>query len=129
MSKIFNQEQQKENRKTLRNDMPIAERMLWMELRSKRLDGFKFRRQFGIANYIVDFYCPSAQVVIEIDGDSHYEIGVQKKDALRQSFIESLGIKVLRFTNTEVRENMEYLLEKIKECLNGQTEPPLTPPS
>ncbi len=128
MTEIFNQESNKEKRKALRNDMPIAERLLWMELRSKRLDNFRFRRQFGIANYIVDFYCPSEQMVIEIDGDSHYEADAQRKDAMRQSFIESLGIKVLRFTNIEVHENMEQVLERIKECLKVGR-PPLTPPS
>ncbi|MBU1034815.1 endonuclease domain-containing protein [Patescibacteria group bacterium] len=128
MTEIFNQEFHKEKRKTLRSEMPVAERKLWMELRGKRLDDYKFRRQFGISKYIVDFYCPSAHMAIEIDGDSHYEAGAQKKDAVRQSFIESFGIKVLRFTNTEVRENMEQVLDRIRECIKSRR-PPLTPPS
>jgi len=127
MTELFNRQSQKELRQSLRSEMPKAELLLWLEIRNKRLDGYKFRRQVGIGPYIVDFYCPSLRLVIEIDGDSHFEDGAEEKDKARQSFLEEKGIRVLRFTNTDVYQNIEQVMEGIRETIGRR--PPLTPPS
>lgn len=109
-TKIFNRATQKRLRQHLRNHRPEPEKILWRELRASQL-GFKFRRQHGIGKYIVDFYCSEKKLVVEIDGDSHYQNGQQRKDNDRDTFINSLEIKVLRFTNDEVMKNLEGVLE------------------
>jgi len=102
--------------------MPPAEVLLWSKLKDKRLKGYKFRRQYSIDNFIVDFYCPKLKLAIEIDGDSHYVEGADINDRERQSIIESYGITFLRFTNKEIYENLEGILEIIAEHLS-QTSP------
>ena len=73
MTQLYNREETKEYRKQLRGNMPFAERLLWSRIKSKQLDNLKFRRQYGIGKYIVDFYCVEKRLVIELDGNSHYE--------------------------------------------------------
>ncbi|MCI0479125.1 endonuclease domain-containing protein [Candidatus Uhrbacteria bacterium] len=91
--------------------------MLWSRLRCKQIEGVKFRRQFGIGRYVVDFYCPAFRIVIEVDGDSHFVGDAPRYDEERQRYIESLGLRVLRFTNDDVRENIEGVLEQIRDCV------------
>jgi very-short-patch-repair endonuclease len=95
--------------------MPRAEVLLWSRLKGKQLDGHKFRRQFGVGEHIVDFYCPQLRLAIEVDGDSHYTSSAQERDTERQSVIESYGISFLRFTNREVCENIDGVLENIRK--------------
>lgn len=116
MRKLFNNKAYKEVRQALRNDMPTAELLLWEHL-SGRQTGHKFRRQYSIAEYVVDFYCPSAKLAIEVDGDGHYERGANIKDERRQHFIESKGIRVIRFTNTDVYESPDEVMEIIQSYL------------
>src|SRR3989338_7653786 len=100
MTEIFNRLAQKELRRDLRKRMSKAEAALWMYLKGKQVSGAKFRRQFSICQYIVDFYCPEHKMVIEVDGDSHFiDADAVKYDIARQKYIESLGLRVLRFTN------------------------------
>ncbi len=123
MAKIFNNKRQTLLRKILRNQSPKAEVILWQILKGKSLQGFKFRRQVSIGRYVVDFYCPEAKLVIEIDGDSHFQgKDVQEYDANRQEQIESLGLVVLRFLNTEIYESLDGVVDKISEHLRT---PPL----
>ena len=93
--------------------MTAAEQTLWSKLRSRRLSAYKFQRQTSIDQYIVDFYCAEKKLIIELDGDVH---GFKKQtihDKNRQLFLESRGFRVLRFTNDDVKESMEGVLEKI----------------
>jgi len=114
--RIFNRQQQKLQRQQLRANMPMPEKILWAKIRNQQL-GVKFRRQHGIGRYIVDFYCPEWALVIELDGDSHYQDGAQEYDAMRDEFMRSMGIHVLRFTNVEVMNNLETAVMKIYERL------------
>ncbi len=99
----------------MRRNPTEAEKRLWEKLSNKQLDGIKFRRQFPINRYIADFYCHSAKLVIEIDGKIH---DTQKEyDEKRTKFIEAQGIKVVRFTNDEVIQNIELVLTKIKSLI------------
>ncbi len=95
--------------------MPPAEIILWSKLRGKNLEGLKFRRQYSIGSFVVDFYCPERKLAIEIDGESHYVDGATERDKMRQSIIESAGVSFLRFTNHDVYERLEGVIEKILE--------------
>ncbi|OQX80219.1 MAG: hypothetical protein B6D64_03465 [Bacteroidetes bacterium 4484_276] len=99
----------------LRKRMTEAEELLWSNLRDKKLDGLKFRRQHPIWRFIADFYCHKAKLVIELDGGIHQEIETKERDINRTAEIERFDIKVIRFTNEEVLENIEEVLFKIKE--------------
>lgn len=110
---IFSKPELTKRRQELRNSATETEQLLWEQLRSEKL-GVKFRRQHSIGNYIADFYCPSKKLVIEIDGSQHYTDEGLGYDKVRDEFIESLGIKIIRFSNREILEDMAVVLEKIK---------------
>jgi len=101
------------NAKQLRKNSTDAERLLWRHLRSKQLNGLKFRRQEQIGNYIVDFVCYEKSVVVEADGGQHAEN--VKKDTERTAWLNSQGFLVLRFWNNEVLENIDGVLEVIQD--------------
>lgn len=97
--------------KALRSDMPDCERLIWEKLRAKRLNGIKFARQVPIGPFIVDFAARREKLAIEIDGDSHaFRLSY---DAERARFIEGLGWQIIRFSNEDVRTNMDGVLEGI----------------
>ncbi|HEX8521519.1 MAG TPA: endonuclease domain-containing protein [Tepidisphaeraceae bacterium] len=100
--------------KDLRREMAPAERQLWMHLRNDQMMGLRFRRQFRIEMYIVDFYCPSRKLVVEVDGDSHSER--EEYDARRTERMNALGLRVIRFTNSNVASNIEGVLSAIAEA-------------
>lgn len=108
----------------MRNNMPQAEQILWSYLRCKQLEGCKFRRQYGVGKYVVDFYCPKLKLAIEVDGDSHFYPGAQEYDQKRQKYIESFGIRFLRCTNTDVYENIDGVLEEILRFIETTSCPP-----
>lgn len=99
----------------LRKNMTDAERLVWSKIRRKQLKGLQVYRQRIIGNYIADFYCPRAKLVIEIDGGQHYTEPGLKKDMARDLWMESQGLKVLRFSDREVFSNIDGVLEKIFE--------------
>src|SRR3989344_9383153 len=103
MTKIFNRKTQREKRKILRATMTETEIILWSILKEKDL-GYKFRRQYSVGRYVVDFYCPALKLAIEIDGDYHLTIDMKDYDPQRQKYIETTGIKFLRFTNQAIKE-------------------------
>ena len=112
MITIYNIKKLLERRKELRNDCTPQETLLWSKLKNSQT-GFKFRRQHSIGGYIVDFYCPSRRLVIEIDGSQHFIKDNQEYDETRTKFFEGLDIKVLRFTNAEINTNLDGVVEKI----------------
>jgi very-short-patch-repair endonuclease len=101
----------------LRNNMTDAENMLWLKLRRKQLKEYPFYRQKIIGKYIVDFYCPKANLVIELDGGQHYSETGQEKDRTRDNVLREMGIKVLRFSDRGVFENIGGVMEGIWSCL------------
>jgi very-short-patch-repair endonuclease len=114
----------------LRRQQTDAERLLWFRLRDRRLDGWKFRRQFPIDRYIVDFFCADAHLIIELDGGQHaVRTGA---DAARTRVLEAMGYLVLRFWNNDVMRNIEGVLEEVTAALTrSASEPPhptLSPP-
>jgi very-short-patch-repair endonuclease len=97
--------------------MTEAEQLLWSRLRRKQLKGSQFYRQKIIGNYIVDFYCAEAKLVIELDGSQHYsEIG-RMKDGVRDDYLAEMGLRVIRFSDRDVLLNIDGVLVKIWENL------------
>jgi very-short-patch-repair endonuclease len=101
----------------LRKNMTDAERLLWSKLRRKQLRDCQFYRQRIIGSYIVDFYCPKAKLIIEVDGSQHYNEEGNRRDKAREGYLEKLGMKILRIPDTEVLKNLEGVVEKIYEML------------
>lgn len=99
-----------------RRNMTPAEKTLWQQLRCKRL-GVKFLRQYIIGNYIVDFFCPSRQLIIEVDGKYHYAEDNQDFDAIRDAYLSQQGYKVLRFINEQVLCNIDQVIATIQTRL------------
>jgi len=101
----------------LRQQLTLAETILWAALKGRQLNGLKFRCQHPVGRFIVDFYCPSRKLVIEIDGGSH----VQQKayDQARTEHLESFGYRVLRFQNEEVLNNLATVLSRIAEATSN----------
>ena len=97
--------------------MTDAENRLWYKLRRKQLKGHQFYRQKVIERYIVDFYCPKASLVIELDGGRHYSEEGRAKDAARDSFLSRLGLRVLRVSDRDIFENIDGVMGQIWNCL------------
>jgi len=113
VKKIHNQKRLKIIRRSLRNDATSAEATLWQGLKKTQLRGRKFRRQHSIGPYIVDFYCPAEKLAVELDGEVHNDPGRQDYDAAREAFLRKQGLRIVRFENREVFEDLEVVLEGI----------------
>ena len=107
----------KHRRKNLRNGSTKEERLLWKYLKNDQL-GVKFRRQFGIGPYIVDLVCFEKKLVIELDGSQHYYENGLEYDKVRDSYLRELDYIVLRFTNKEVVESIDYVILEIQKYIN-----------
>ena len=97
--------------------MTEAEKLLWTNLGRKQLKGLQFYRQKPLGEYIVDFYCPKAKLVIELDGGQHYSKKGEMSDLKRDSYLAGIGLNILRFSDKDVFENQRGVLEKIWNCL------------
>lgn len=117
MTEIFNQHSEKGTRQYLRNRMPKAEIILWGKIRRKQIAGVKFRRQYSVDRFVLDFYCPELKLAIEVDGPIHDSPEGQVYDQARQQFMEELGIQLLRFTNADVYRNLEGVLATIHQTV------------
>ena len=106
--------------------MTFGEIALWREIKGKRL-GFQFSRQIPIDRFIVDFYCKDLKLAVEVDGSIHFREGHQEKDEKRQRRLESLGVKVMRFSDTDVRNNLSWVLNEIRDEINRLILPTANP--
>ncbi len=106
----------KERARELRRNMTKAEKKLWYEFLSGHEK--RFLKQRPIDNYIVDFYCASSKLVIEIDGDTHFTEEGLEYDKERTSVLEGYSLKVIRFTNNEVLESLDYVCELINKNIS-----------
>jgi very-short-patch-repair endonuclease len=112
----------KSRSRELRSSMTDAEIKLWSKLRRKQLFSLQFSRQKPIGNFIVDFYCPKARLVIEVDGGQHYQEHGRARDAVRDSYLSGLGLEVIRFSNRDVLYNLDGVMAVIVERLERATE-------
>ena len=113
--KIHNKNSLKENRKKLRNGLTPAEAKLWSLLKNGQFESRKFRRQHSVGPYILDFYCPSAKLCIELDGAPHFTDGASEYDSARTEYLNVFGISVIRFENKDVFDNTEGVLREIEK--------------
>ena len=109
----------------LRHNMTEAEQLLWRELNFNQIKGYKFRRQHPINQFIVDFYCHKAKLVIELDGEIHNKEEVAERDEGREYMLKNFGLEVIRFKNKDVKENINLVLSQIKQKLVESSSKPL----
>ncbi|MBV9215741.1 MAG: endonuclease domain-containing protein [Acidobacteria bacterium] len=114
-----------ENRKALRKRLTPAEAAFWNVVKSSKFEGRKFVRQHSVGNYILDFYCPSEKLAVELDGQSHFSTIGMIKDRERDEYLKSKGIVVVRFENRHVFEEADWVLDTIRA--NFRFGPPATP--
>ncbi len=108
--------------------MTRAETLLWRYIKAHRIDGLGFRRQMPLGNYVVDFVCLSAKLIIELDGETHDFVSRQIADGRRDAFLTSAGFRVLRFTNDQVLSNLAGVIETIRETAHVSAPPSLSLP-
>jgi very-short-patch-repair endonuclease len=128
MTEFFNRTSEKAKRQQLRNNMPPAEVILWSRLQRRQLLGCKFRRQYSVGAFVIDFYSPEIKLGIELDGDSHYREGGPEYDRERQEYIASFGITIVRFINPEVYDNLDGVVEMIAREITMRRAAPPQPP-
>ncbi|KUG08593.1 endonuclease domain-containing protein [Solirubrum puertoriconensis] len=123
---LHNLPHRKQHRRDLRNNATPAEATLWRCLRNSQLRGRKFRRQHSIGPYIVDFYCPAEQLVVELDGAGHFTVSGEAHDVARTAYLQGLGLRVLRFENATVMHQVENVLAAIEAVfVSNEHQPPL----
>ncbi len=114
MTKHYNKPKEKEKRRKLRRNQTYVEKIVWIYLRDRRLLGYKFRRQYSVDYYVIDFYCSELKLPVEIDGESH-DVPEQKEyDIKRQKYLETFGIKFVRIKNDELLGNPNKAFERIE---------------
>src|SRR5215467_13758438 len=107
VSETYNAKRKKTLRQKLRNASTSAEAILWTYLQRRQLLGKKFRRQESLGRYIVDFYCPECRVIVELDGAPHFEPNSDVYENERTAYLAGLGLKVIRFENQAVHDDIE----------------------
>ncbi len=122
----YNKNLKKVSRK-LRKNSTLGEALLWRYLSGRKCFGLQFNRQKPLGKYVVDFYCKAMKIVIEVDGYSHGLKEVYEKDISRQRDLEAMGLTVLRFTEGEVRNKTDSVLQAIEAFVQACTKIPLTP--
>ena len=98
---VYNHKEYKTIRRNLRKQEVGEEKILWSKLRNKQQE-FRFRRQYGIGKYIIDFYCPKLKFALEIDGVTHFEDEEIRNDLIREKFLNRFGVEIRRYTNNDV---------------------------
>ena len=112
---IFTRKDKLDERRALRNSSTAAESVLWKAIKGRQIEGIKFRRQHSVGAYITDFYCPELKLCIELDGEIHNENWASSHDTIRTSFLNEMGITVLRYDNQVVYYHIEAIIEDIKK--------------
>ena len=118
MTKYFNKTSEKFKRKELRKKATKAEEILWNHLKEKQLSGFKFRRQYSIDQFVIDFYCTKVKLAIELDGSVHEADHMQIYDTAREEIIKTFGVTFLRFKNVEIFQKLDRVLDNISNKLS-----------
>jgi very-short-patch-repair endonuclease len=114
---VHNKKSLEEIRRKLRQETTEAEDFLWQHIRNRKLNQLKFKRQHSIGNYIVDFYCASQRLIIEVDGKVHNQADQKEKDKSRDENLKEMNFKILRFSNEEVLLKINFVIQEIiKHC-------------
>ncbi|MBZ9730994.1 endonuclease domain-containing protein [Salegentibacter sp. JZCK2] len=112
---IHTRQELKGYRKILRDNLTPAEAFLWNYLKARKLEGKRFTRQHSIGNYIVDFYCASEKLIIELDGEVHLNSNAEEKDLKRTEYLQGLGFKIIRFENKMIFDFLPSVLKEITD--------------
>lgn len=112
---VDNQYEKKQQRMDLRSHGTSAEAAMWKILNRRQIDGLRFRRQYSMGPYIMDFYCPELRLCIELDGEVHFHPGAGQHDLQRTRYLESMGIYVVRYENYNVFQCPQSIIEHIKQ--------------
>ncbi len=115
MTQHFNKTSEKEKRRKLRRDQTFCEKIMWTYLRDRKTLGYKFRRQYSVDHYVIDFYCPELKLAVELDGSIHDEPDQKEYDIYRQTHLEKYEITFCRITNDELMSNANMAFKKIEE--------------
>jgi len=124
---LYNQSQFRDRRRILRANSTEAEKLLWRQLRNRRVNGLRFFRQYSVGPYILDFYCPQVRLAVEVDGGQHAEEENMLYDKGRSLYLEGLDIRTLRFWNNEVIKYTAVVMEAIQGEI-GRIHNPLESP-
>src|SRR5699024_8953482 len=100
-------------------NMTKAEIILWSKLKGRQVANAKFRKQHGIGSYVVDFYCPEYNLIVEVDGESHFTRQGKQHDYERESYLNNLDLKTLRFTNDDVIKHLSGVMETIEQTIES----------
>ena len=117
MTKHYNKPKEKEKRRKLRRNQTYVEKIVWIYLRDRRLLGYKFKRQYSVDQYVMDFYCSELKFAVELDGESHDSLMQKEYDAKRQKYLEDYGIEFIRITNDEFLGNPNKAFGKIENAI------------
>ena len=101
-------------RRELRRNMSPAEKLFWSKVANRQFLNLKFRKQHGVGPYVVDFYCPSVQLITEIDGDTHFGKENEARDAKRTEYLMSLGYRIIRYNNLDVLNNIDGVFQDLE---------------
>lgn len=115
MTKHYNKKTELEKRKLLRKRQTYTEKIFWLQLRNRQILGYKFRRQYSVDHFVIDFYCPELKLAVELDGDVHNLPEQKEYDIARQKYLEKFGIKFIRITNEEFLGNPNKAFSKIEK--------------
>ena len=122
MTLLYNIQKLRNIRRILRKQEVSAERLLWSKIRNRQL-GVKFKRQYSVGNYVIDFYCPEIRLGIEIDGSTHSTSIEIARDLKRENYLRKTGIKIKRFTNVDVFENLDGVITSVLEVIKTSPAP------
>jgi very-short-patch-repair endonuclease len=111
----------------LRSQLTGSEQELWSALRGSRLQGIKFRRQHPFGPYVLDFFCVKAQLAVELDGGVHDQPEQRDYDSERTAYLETNGLRVLRFRNEDITDRLDEVINKILEAASPTSQPPTSP--
>ena len=116
-NRTHNLHDQVAQRKELRNHGTSAEATMWLMLKNRQVLGMKFRRQFSVGNFVIDFYCPEIKLAIELDGAPHFTFAGSMYDEEREKYLSAQGITTLRYENKDIFKNPEGVIEDIEEII------------
>lgn len=118
MTELYNRTSELEKRRRLRKRSTSTEIIIWAKLRGRQLENCKFRRQYSVGPFVIDFYAPELKLAIEIDGPIHFQPEAIEYDKRRQLYLETKGIYVIRFTNNQVYQELDGVLEAIAQTVS-----------
>ncbi len=112
---MLNPKRTKKKRQCLRNNMTKWEIRLWNDLKQRKMLGFKVRRQYGVNNFVIDFYCPELRLGIEVDGEIHFQYGRNTQDQKKDKLLKDLGIRVIRISTLDMEEDYESIVIHLED--------------